>query len=380
MLRENPNSLQRHVQRVESFMANIRHQEDKTGSLTLALNLMSEKLELLIKQQKSDREQLEYRMENLQRELKGIKNRQEMIFQKQDQIQSTLHGETLPIQSPPASVISFSPPFMHSAPSSVTGCRMVSQPPPPPHEQLGFDTTDVVSMLTDSDVTSLLSYDWAALDQAEQLKATAPTEMFGVGIQTPRHSIYDYEDAATGLYEAATQKCGPTTGTQTSTAGTPNRASFTAGNIMDRPVNRDSLATGNVGDINREPSTTGSNRIGDGSTAAAGNQTAHVTGSLKHPSDVLLANREYEQKDIGKLGRLLARESFYGDDVLRQSTVCGDKKRGLLKLDEVKMSQLLGTLHRHPSFCALSQEKFNALVHKKVVPSISHFCKELRKK
>lgn len=95
---------------------------------------------------------------------------------------------------------------------------------------------------------------------------------------------------------------------------------------------------------------------------------------------MLVLNRKYEQRDIGKLGRLLAREAFFGDDVLRQSTVCGDKKRGLLKLDPVKMSLLLGTLHRHPSFCTLLQEEFNDLVQNKVVPSISHICKELRKK
>ena len=38
-----------------------------------------------------------------------IKNWQEMIFTKQDQIQSTIHGETKPFQSPPSMVMS--PPF-----------------------------------------------------------------------------------------------------------------------------------------------------------------------------------------------------------------------------------------------------------------------------
>ena len=326
---------------------------------------MSEKLEFLIMQQKSDRNLLE---ENLQRELRSIRNRQEMIFQKQDQIQSTLHGETLPIQSPPASAISFSPPFMSSAPSSVTGCRMASkqsqqpQPQQLQHEPLEFDTSDVVSMLTDSDMASLLSYDWTALDQAEQLNSTAPTEVFGVGIQTPQHSIYDYSEASHHAVHDGTIADTPIIwledrSTRNITDRPVNRDS--AGNVTDRPVNRNSSAGNNTDDIqNPNSSVAGINvaeSVDDGNvknvnrgSAAAGNFTA-----LKHPSDVLNVNRKYEQRDIGKLGRLLAREAFFGDNILRQSTICGDKKRGLMKLDPVKMSLLLGTLHRHPSFCTL---------------------------
>ena len=74
----------------------------------------------MIEQQSMYRRELEYKQkefhDRLERELQTIRslqdmitNRQERIFAKQDQIQSTLHGES--IQSP--SVFAVSPPLSH---------------------------------------------------------------------------------------------------------------------------------------------------------------------------------------------------------------------------------------------------------------------------
>ena len=71
-------------------------------------------------EQKLYREQQDKKTKDFQTELREelrkmktrqdmIKNWQEMIFTKQDQIQSTIHGETKPFQSPPSMVMS--PPF-----------------------------------------------------------------------------------------------------------------------------------------------------------------------------------------------------------------------------------------------------------------------------
>ena len=41
----------------------------------------------------------------------------------------------------------------------------------------------------------------------------------------------------------------------------------------------------------------------------------------------------YAIKDVGKLGRALAMQSFFGESVLRVSTPRGERKRGLQALD-----------------------------------------------
>jgi len=85
-------------------------------------------------------------------------------------------------------------------------------------------------------------------------------------------------------------------------------------------------------------------------------------------------------KDAGKFARLLASQAFFGDDVLRVSTVRGDVKRGLRALDSSTMGALITCIHQHPSFVHLTKLQFDDIVKKSVVPSIGHLCKELRNK
>ena len=88
----------------------------------------------------------------------------------------------------------------------------------------------------------------------------------------------------------------------------------------------------------------------------------------------------YAIKDVGKLGRALAVQSFFGESVLRVSTPRGDRKRGLQALDPEKLKSLLNSIHHHPSFASLSLMDFQELVRKKIIPSIAHYCKEFRNK
>ena len=97
------------------------------------------------------------------------------------------------------------------------------------------------------------------------------------------------------------------------------------------------------------------------------------------PSLIIEASANYTKKDVGRLGRALAANVFFGDDVLVQSTPRGDKNRGLARLDPVKLSQIMTLIHHHSSFANLSKTEFNTLVQHNIIPSIRDYCKELRR-
>ena len=105
--------------------------------------------------------------------------------------------------------------------------------------------------------------------------------------------------------------------------------------------------------------------------------TSSAVHVLEDPAQVMDPTITYAEKDLGKLARGLACQAFFGDDVLVQSSLHGNKKRGLSQLDPVKMSSLLSTVHHHPSL-NLTKKEFTKLVNDKIIPSISHYCKELR--
>ena len=77
-----------------------------------------------------------------------------------------------------------------------------------------------------------------------------------------------------------------------------------------------------------------------------------------------------------KLAVLLANESFFGANVLQQSTVTGKGKSKAL--DSAKMSSLLSVIHASPAFCKMSKEEFSSKVKSKVIKAIAHHCKYLR--
>ena len=65
--------------------------------------------------------------------------------------------------------------------------------------------------------------------------------------------------------------------------------------------------------------------------------------TLQDPSVVmgLLEFKIVDATNVGKFARALASRVVFGDDILRQSTVKGDSRRGLEMLDRTKLSQLL---------------------------------------
>lgn len=82
---------------------------------------------------------------------------------------------------------------------------------------------------------------------------------------------------------------------------------------------------------------------------------------------------------MGKLAQALACHSVFGIKVLKESTVTGDLKRGLKMLDKKKLTEMCSIIHQHPFVLPFNMNRFNALAKKRIIPSISHMCKELRR-
>ena len=141
-----------------------------------------------------------------------IKSQQEMIFTKQDQIQSTLHGETSVIQSPTASVLAFSPPFTPPTTSIRDSFKRNTKEPLQPYQP---EASDLTSIFSESDLDSLLSsFDWVAplQSQAEQSQLEDATVAAG----TPK-------DPHPGTFDTGIVHC------SVDTAGTPHCSMDTAG-------------------------------------------------------------------------------------------------------------------------------------------------------
>ena len=79
--------------------------------------------------------------------------------------------------------------------------------------------------------------------------------------------------------------------------------------------------------------------------------------------------------DMGKLACMLARQSYFGDDVLKLSTVHGKSAA----LNPQKFSALLATIHELPDFREKSKQEFSLLYIPKITSSLSRLCENLHK-
>ena len=360
--------------------------EASVALLVKQQNIMIEQRKNAILEQKTHREELDHSQkefqERLERELKiissrqdMIKNRQEMIYTKQDQIQSTLHGETLPTQSPSTSVLaSMSPPFT-SPTASVAGFG----PPSKVHVPFQTEVTDICSMLSESDLESILSVDWVTPFESQ---TDATTLQQGDG--TPHlGTVSDTATAGTShqkMFDAGTPHHG------TIAAGNPYLETATAGPSHPKVFDTGTLRHGTVtATPHRETATAGHQRLFDALhhevpvpgtlhcskvpktlRRGAGPLKRRAQGSVQvmlDPAQVIDDKAEYMKKDVGQLGRALAVNVFFGDDVLVQSTPRGDKSRGLSALDPVKLSSIMSIIRHHPSFANLT----------KYTPPTSHY-------
>ena len=108
----------------------------------------------------------------------------------------------------------------------------------------------------------------------------------------------------------------------------------------------------------------------------AGPLKRRVQGSVQvmlDPAQVIDDKAEYTKKDAGLLGRALAVNVFFGDDVLVQPTPRGDKSRGLSALDPGKLSSII---HHHPSFANLDSS--NITLSLRLVIYSKELCKNCK--
>ena len=102
---------------------------------------------------------------------------------------------------------------------------------------------------------------------------------------------------------------------------------------------------------------------------------------LIDPSIVIQNNQNLcTEDDVGKLAVLLARESFFGENILLQSTIKGKGKKGNSALEGSKLSSLVSTIHGTAVFQGMSREDFSNNIKPKIVKAIQHHCKYLRTK
>lgn len=98
---------------------------------------------------------------------------------------------------------------------------------------------------------------------------------------------------------------------------------------------------------------------------------------LADPAVVMYKNRRWcNDKDVGKLAVVLARDAYFGEEALSQCTIKGRSTKAAL--DGNKLSMLLGTIHADPAFSKLTKEEFSKQVKPKIISAIGHRCKYLR--
>ena len=368
-----------------------------------------------------------------------IKARQEMIFTKQDQIQFTLHGETRPFQSPP--LLSSPPFLSPLGSGSETFPRASAHNPIPAASDYSsvVDSNDYDSLFDLDWLTSIIPEEENApqmsgdsviskkslLEQTqqqavvgdqsvcyEQFATATPDEpepfmlsppQFGhkAGCATPSHAGPSAPSPSVGLstgqlprHPSAGLSAGISAGLSAGLSAGQS-AGLSAGLSAGQSAGHSAgLSTGLFTEPYVSAGLPSGYRPARLSTTVvqsseycpaditAGPSAGHAGGTSaaiwkKDPTQIVDPNVKYELRDVGKLGRALALNVYFGEAVLRESTPSGNIKRNL-PLDQEKLRSLVTNIHHHSSFSNMNIRDFQQLVKKKILPSIAHLCKELR--
>ena len=417
-------------------------------------------------------------IKNLNRTLEMMERKQEMVLTKQDQLSSTLHGETVPHEMPPvfttppltSPTLPFPPSMtprpsesLSEAASALDSCDLESilsnmswSPPaislksqidtsaptfkhrrqakPSPSStavgplqpessggaatsQLGANTA--VSSLLGAGAgfsaagTSQLSFSAAETSQlgAGGVLSTAGTahSLFTAGtpqpeagrfftVQTSQRAGGDFstagalQPAAGGFSAAGTPQpavggfsAAGTLQPAVGATGTPQLAAggFSAAGTLQLAAGGFSAA-GAAQPAAGGFSAAGTPQPAAGGVSAAGSSqletsSCEAQSCLQNPTDICDEFPNLSEHNVGKLARALACRAVFGTEVLKKSTVTGDYRRGLKMLDKKKLTELCSIVHQHPSFSNMTRTDFNALAKRKIIPSLSHMCKELRR-
>ena len=95
-------------------------------------------------------------------------------------------------------------------------------------------------------------------------------------------------------------------------------------------------------------------------------------------SSFMLKNNTLDVSNVGRLGVLLAQHTFFGDEVLQESTLKGKGKRP--GLDPSIFDSLVSTIHNRHPFSAMSLEEFRRKIRPKIERSLTDFLKPKSKK
>ena len=351
---------------------------------------------------------------DIRNDLASLKKRQDQLFLKQDQIQCTLAGETPPVsnssdfRSPSGSSIlawssvpTHTPSRKYQHQPSMTGDVSLHQSIVPPAEATSeylYGFNDLSSFIDDDPYQSSLS---DARSDLGNLLAVSLTEPLPTQVQQPTHQLTSMPRPASAQ-EMDYPFPGPLVGLPTQQQMSSPFLGTNQELLSTQPV---PLQAENIAQVELPPHQSVSPPVGNPSkvelppprsvTLQPGNpalppprkkkrmelrsEDSGNSAALKDPQGVV---RKYPElanvADMGKLACMLARQSYFGDDVLKISTVHG-KSPQYRALNPQKLSALLATIHELPEFRDKSKQEFTLLYMPKITTSLSRLCVNLRK-
>lgn len=411
--------------------------DSKLSVVTSRLQIMELKGEASTLQIFRQLDKLSAEVVSIKNDIKSLKARQDMLFVKQDIMQSTLAGETPPVSrsctlSGGPSIVAWSP-VPNSPPFGIPYTQsLLSQHTRYQHPQYSAPKNsldELSACLSNEEIQSLLGED---LDTHSGITHSAKNQNVDstgnpvppvpssnlAGIPPPLQKSFLIPDPVgiplppSKSYVAAVDLPEPSQSDQTRQSGyplPPSDSSMRAGNLLplsllhllDLTETRCMSTSTGCGiselALHGTPSQEGvcPNTLGKGMTSSRSllscrsaddsffAQTFH-SDNLIQANIVLdffearLKNRSLDIRNVGRLGVLLARCVFFGDDVMQGSTLKGKGNRP--GLDPHKLEALMSVIHERPAFRNMSKEEFAANVQPRIERSLRDSLKPSSKK
>ena len=372
----------------------IRRIEGKLAVMETKLEILTLKEEAISLKMDSGHTKESIMLENLIRDVESLKGRQDMLFAKQDLMHATLAGEApvtrnyrslsgssivawSPVPNSPPFVPPFVPPHKIQAPS-LTPTSIQGQLPQcqqsqhcPSHLS---QSADELSVLSADKIESLLS------QQVEgQNKEPQPQSELGADLCSSAQvatDIWDFPSAKRENPPHGEQSCIPCR--PSSAPGRTTSSSIPELGTLLKVLGIEVPPPAQDEDPLQAPTDSTSTKGTEGANQAQRTRSpllvsasdeyfaqTFTSGNLIPASVVIearLKNRPLDMSNVGRFAILLARCSFFGDDVLHVSTLKGKGNRR--PLDEHKLRALMSVIH--DQFPLMSQEEFAATVQPRV--------------
>ena len=301
----------------------------------------------------------------LVQDMQGLKSRQDMLFVKQDRIQSTLSGQFPPIIRSPSSetAVAWSPSPRHSSmisptciyPSPVKCALAINATPsavnPIPQTSrvtpLAIDLTPTAPNLMPAaiDPTLLVASDHVNLGNSQPVVQQPFIPPFSPPMDIDAHSTVSIDDIESFFsIDWGRESKDKTTARSQSDPGFP----------LSQPIGSSCTAKKSQPAL---PSRVNSDSLIDPNVVLEGLSTVNIG---------------YDS--VGRIGVSLARFSFFGDDVLRISTLKGKGKRHV-GLSPHKLEAMYSFLHQLDPFRSLNKKDFDLNVKNRVETALKDHLK-----